>query len=401
MSVASGMNSLSVLHVGKFYPPYMGGMETHLELLCSELRSTVDVRVVVANSGWKSEIEILDRVEVTRSGTLFNLAGAPICPGMVRSIRESEVDIIHLHLPNPAAVLAYFASGHKGRLVVTYHSDIVRQRVLGAAFEPILHRILDRCEAIIVTSPNYIDSSPVLRAHRNRCHVIPFGIPNEQFQQIDQEAVLAIRERHGPRIVLSVGRLVPYKGFEYLIQAMTRVDAQLVLVGEGPLRARLEQQVKSLGLRDRVVFLGKVPDVIPYYHAADVFALASVARSEAFGIVQIEAMACGTPVVNTRLDSGVPFVSKDGLTGLTVPPANSDALGDALRLLFDDPERREAYGRAAQDRAQREFSLEKMTHRTLQLYSEVLESVPTQKQGSSRRRGNRPAAFMSASSSAG
>lgn len=370
----TGNGRLSVLHVGKFYPPHVGGMETHLRALCGELQQSVNVSVIVANEARQTEEALVEGVKVTRVGTLFDLASAPICPGMVRKIRQAEADLVHLHLPNPTAILAYLASGHRGRLVVTYHSDIVRQKVLGKAFQPILRRALDRCSAVITSSLNYIETSPILSAYRERCRVIPYGIPIEQFHRYDTEAVAKIRAQYGPRMVLSVGRLIYYKGFEYLIQAMARVEGRLLIVGEGPLRADLERKTRSYKLGDRVVFLGGVQDVVPYYHAADVFVLASTARSEAFGIVQLEAMACGKPVVNTRLASGVPWVSVDGVTGLTVPPGDPDALAKAFNLLLDDPERRAEYGQAGRRRVQQEFTLEVMARRTLQLYDEVVRS---------------------------
>jgi len=370
----TGNGRLRVLHVGKFYPPHIGGMETHLQALCGGLQRFVDVEVIVANDARRNEKALVDGVQVTRVGTMFDLASAPVCPGMVRKIRQAEADLVHLHLPNPTAILAYLASGHRGRLVVTYHSDIVRQKVLGRAFQPILGRALDRCSAVITSSLNYIETSPVLSAYRERCRVIPYGIPIEQFHRYDTEAVAKIRAQYGPRMVLSVGRLIYYKGFEYLIQAMARVEGRLLIAGDGPLRADLERETRSRELGDRVIFLGGVQDVVPYYHAADVFVLASTARSEAFGIVQLEAMACGKPVVNTRLDSGVPSVSVDGVTGLTVPPAHPEALASAINLLLEDPWRRMEYGRAARRRVQEEFSLEVMTHRTLQLYNEVMGS---------------------------
>jgi rhamnosyl/mannosyltransferase len=370
----TGNGRLSVLHVGKYFPPHVGGMETHLRALCGELQQSVNVSVIVANDARETEEALVEGVKVTRVGTLFDLASAPICPGMVRKIRQAEADLVHLHLPNPTAILAYLASGHSGRLVVTYHSDIVRQKVLGKAFQPILGRALDRCSAVITSSLNYIETSPVLSAYRERCRVIPYGIPIEQFHRYDTEAVAKIRAQYGPRMVLSVGRLIYYKGFEYLIQAMARVEGRLLIVGEGPLRADLERKTQSYKLGDRVVFLGGVQDVVPYYHAADVFVLASTARSEAFGIVQLEAMACGKPVVNTRLDSGVPSVSVDGVTGLTVPPAHPEALARAINLLLDDPGLRANYGRAARRRVQEEFSLDLMISRTLRLYTEVMGS---------------------------
>jgi rhamnosyl/mannosyltransferase len=347
-------------------------MESHLHALCGQLRGRVDVEVLVSSDGRKTTEEVLDSVKVTRVGTLFDFAAAPVCPESVRRIRESRADIVHIHWPHPTALLAHLASGHKGRLVITYHSDIVRQKVLAKLFWPVLRKALDRADAIIAASPNYVESSPVLRRFEGKCRVIPFGVPLAQFDCFDPEEVARIRARFGPRIVLGVGRLIYYKGFEHLVRAMKNLDAHLLVVGEGPLRGALEREALRGGVSDRVTFLGHVEDVVPYYHAADVFALSSVARSEAFGIVQLEAMACGKPVVNTRLDSGVTFVSVDGVTGLTVPPGDSESLAAALNRLLEDSALSARYGRAARLRVEREFDLEVMGRRTLCLYEEVM-----------------------------
>jgi rhamnosyl/mannosyltransferase len=175
-------------------------------------------------------------------------------------------------------------------------------------------------------------------------------------------------------MVLTVGRLVYYKGFQYLIRAMRDIDGHLLIVGHGPLRDELEREARACGVNERVTFLTSVQNVRDYYHAADVFALPSVARSEAFGIVQLEAMACAKPVVNTSLDSGVPFVSPDGLSGLTVPPANAHALAQAINTLLDHPALSAQYGQAGRRRIEQEFNLEAMTRRTLQVYNEVVSS---------------------------
>lgn len=368
-------NRLRVLQVGKYYPPHAGGMETHLEALCGELKGSVDLEIVVAASeGFATNEEIREGMELTRAGKLFNLRSAPFCPGMVRKIRASNADLVHIHLPNPGAILAYLASGHRGRLVFTYHSDIVRQKVLSKFFDPILHHALNRSDAIIASSSNYIASSYVLPQYREKCRVIPFGIPIDHFQQCDIAEVARLRQLYGPRIVLGVGRMVYYKGFEHLIEAMRFVDGRLIIVGRGPLHSALRQKAESCGVSERVAFLADVEDVRPYYHAADVFALSSVARSEAFGIVQLEAMACGKPVINTDLDSGVTSVSPDGVTGITVPPADSAALGQALSSLLDDPLLRDSYGRAGELRVKQHFSVQKMARETLKLYHEVMDS---------------------------
>jgi glycosyltransferase involved in cell wall biosynthesis len=363
---------LKVLHVGKFYPPHMGGIETHLQALCGELCKLADVRVTVASDNRTGSEELLDGVRVTRVPTQFTLAAAPICAGMVANIRDSGADIVHIHLPNPTAVLAYLASKHRGHLIASYHSDTVRQRFLGAAFEPFLHAALRRSSAIVAASAEYQRTSPVLARYQDRCHVIPYGIAVDQFQNFDPAAVARIRKQYGERLVLAVGRLVYYKGFEYLVRAMTQVNGNLLIVGDGPLRGKLGDLTTQLGLGDKVHFAGNVPgDLTPYYHAADLFALPSVARSEAFGIVQIEAMAAGKPVVNTQLASGVPYVSLDQLTGLTVPPADPNALAAALNRLLDHADLRQSLGQAARSRARQEFSLETMTSRMMALYEKV------------------------------
>lgn len=367
----SGHRRVRVLHVGKFYPPQMGGMETHLQALCEGLQGHVDVRVLVSSRDRGHTVERVKGVQVTRLGTAMTLAGAPICPGMVRLLRGADVDIIHLHLPNPAAVLAYLASGSRAKLIVSYHSDVVRQRALDWVFRPFLFSMLDRAGAILAASPNYLESSPVLARYRSRCCVVPYGISISGHSD-ESEEVARLRAEYGPRLIVSVGRLVYYKGFETLIAAMKRVDGRLLIVGDGPMRNSLELQARELGVRGRITFVGGVDDVTPFCQAADVFVLASVARSEAFGIVQLEAMACGTPVVNTSLDSGVPFVSRHGESGITVPPREAAPLAAAINKLLDDPDLRATYGRVGRQRVELEFTRERMIESMLSVYAEVL-----------------------------
>lgn len=382
---------ISVLQVGKYYPPARGGIETHLEMLARGLVGSgeVDLEVVVANDGSRGRTsttvaERPDGVVLRRLGTAFKVAGAPVCPELPGVLRRSRADILHVHGPHPTALLAYLVSGFRGRLVVTYHSDIVRQRVLGKLIAPLQDATLRRARAIIAASPGLVRHSPVLARHRDRCVVIPFGVHPADYADPDPAVVAALRARYAPDgrpLLLAVGRLVYYKGFEHLLRALARlrkVPVSLLLAGEGPLRPALEALVARLrlggegGLECRVHLLGSVPDLRPYYHACDVFVLPSTARSEAFGIVQLEAMACGKPVVNTRLPSGVPDVSRDGETGLTVAPANPEALAAALDRLLEDAALRARFGAAARGRAQTHFSAERMVADTLALYRRVL-----------------------------
>jgi rhamnosyl/mannosyltransferase len=320
---------------------------------------------------------------VLRIGTALWISSATVNPGMAAAIRESGADVVHLHHPNPTGVLSYLASGSRAPLVVTYHSDIVRQRVLRTLFWPVQHRFLRRADAIIASSPDYAASSPVLQRHADRVRVIPFGIRPDDAGTPDPATVAALRERHGARVVLAVGRLVYYKGFDYLVTAMDSVDGHLVIVGDGPMHGELERLAAEYGIADRVTLAGRVDSVASHYAAADVFALPATARSEAFGLVQLEAMAAGLPVVNTRIPSGVPFVSRDGQTGLTVPPRDPAALAAALTRLLDDAALRARLGRAARERVSTEFSAQRMARDTLALYHEAAgrpgPAIPTSK----------------------
>ena len=369
---------LKVLHVGKFYPPHMGGMETHVELLARTTSAEADVEVVASNDGPHTVREVVGGIPVTRIGVKLSLSSASFGPGMAKAIRAADADVVHFHHPNPPAVLSYLAARPRGALVVTYHSDIVRQRVLGPLISPLLHHFLGRAGAIIASSPQYAATSAMLRRHADRVRVIPFGIDAAELSQVDEDEVRRLRERYGARIVLGAGRLVSYKGFEYLVRAMKEVDAQLLIAGEGPLRADLERAAAEAGVAGRVTLLGRVPDLRPLYHAATVFAFPSVARNEAFGIVQMEAMACGLPVVNTSLDSGVPFVSPHQETGLTVPPGDVPALASALDQLLGDDGLRARMGAAGRARVAGELSADRMARRTLDLYDEVVTRGSTQ-----------------------
>jgi glycosyltransferase involved in cell wall biosynthesis len=370
---------LRVLQLGKFYYPYKGGIENYLHLLCNELRERVDLDVVVSNSHRASVVEDVDGVRVTRCFALANVASTSICPTMPLAISGRAYDLLHFHFPDPMGVTSYLLGrhAHPHAIVVTYHGDIVKQKHLLRLYRPLMERILSRADAIICTSPDYLDGSEILAPYRGKCHVIPLGIDLARFAPTSEtrREAAAIRARFaGRRIVLGVGRLIYYKGFEYAIRAMQSVDAELLLIGIGPLRDALAQTARECGVASRVHFLGEVgaESLAAHYVASDVYALPSIARSEAFAIVQLEAMACGVPVVNTAIPrSGVTFVSRDGESGLTVPPANAEALASALSRILTDRTLAERLGAAGRARVEREFSKEVMGNRTLALYEQI------------------------------
>jgi rhamnosyl/mannosyltransferase len=228
----------------------------------------------------------------------------------------------------------------------------------------------------LVSSPNYLEASSYLNDVREKCTVIPLGIDIQQFQlnSVLEQRVKALRAQYGPRIVLFVGRLVYYKGVEYLIKAMPEIDAKLILIGEGPLKEKLKEIVQSLNLGDKVVFQPPVSDddLVAYYHACEVLVLPSVEITEAFGLVQLEAMACGKPVVSTALPTGVPFVNQHGKTGFIVPPRDHRALAQAINTLLSNPQLREQYGIYAKRRVEQEFNMKVITAKVMQVYKELL-----------------------------
>ena len=363
-----------ILQVGKYYPPHKGGFETHLQTLATGLRTHFQVRVVVSSHSRKTFRSEEDGVEIVRMATPFHLAGAPVSPSLARLLKETPSDLIHIHHPNPYAMMALLQSRIRTPWIVSYHSDVIRQKILGSLFEPILSRILRQSEAIIVSSQTLLDQSSVLPNFKEKCHVIPWGIIIERFQNPDSVAAGRIRNRYGNRpIVLAVGRMVYYKGFDFLIRAMRNVNAVLLILGDGPLKNQLQKMAREIA-PDRIFFPGEVPDseIVPYFHASDVFVLPSIAPSEAFGIVQLEAMASSKPVVNTDLPTGVPFVSQNDVTGITVPPRDEKALADAMNKLLNDRELAGQFGKAGFSRVREHFSAETMVEKTIQLYDSIL-----------------------------
>lgn len=363
---------IKVLHIGKYYPPRWGGMETALKDICETICRRVELRVVVANDKALREEERPPGFHLTRLANWRTLFSQPLTPGLWPALRREAAEIVHLHEPNPLALALYLLSGHRGRLVIHYHSDIVRQRNLKWLYRPILERGLRRAAAVIVGSRELAEGSEVLRRWREKCFVIPFGIDLRPFLAIDPAARAGLPRRR----VLAVGRLSYYKGFQFLIESMRGWEGELTLAGDGEMRPELEALVSRLGLEARVHIKGRVDsaELLRCYLESDVFCLPSCERSEAFGLVMVEAMAAALPVVSTDLPTGVRAVNRHGVTGLVAPPGDPEALASALRTLLSDERMRREMGLAGRDRARKLFSREAMADSILRLYQAVLEA---------------------------
>jgi len=347
--------NLRVLHVGKFFPPFAGGMETFLrDLLAAQAARGLQPLALVHQhrtgaASVTEQVEVAggNAVRVTRARIFGRLLFTPISPGfpvlLSRLLRRERPALLHLHLPNPSAFWALLLpSARRLPWIVHWHSDVLPSRhstglrVFYAVYRPFERAVLRRARTIIATSPPYLDSSAALAPFRAKCEVVPLGLDPRHLAAPGAAAA----DRSGRLRVLAVGRCTYYKGFEYLLRAAAKVaDVEVHLVGSGDLEDALRVLAGALGLGDRAVFHGQLPDaaLALQYAGCDCLCLPSIERTEAFGMVLLEAMAHGKACIATAVTgSGMGWVVDDEVTGLLVPPTDTRALAAALARLRDD-----------------------------------------------------------------
>jgi len=358
-----------VVHVYKDIYPVLGGMENFVRLLCRELLRQPDIEpaILVTSPDRRSSAGRLDGVPVLRAARLATVASTPISLRLGYELRRMRPDLVHLHFPYPVGEISALLAVPDVPTVITYQSDVVRQRTLLRLYGPLLKLVLRRAARIMPTSPAYLESSPWLVPVRDRCTIVPLGI--------DLAPFTAVQPRGDGHTLLFVGRFRYYKGLRYLIEALALLpEARLVLVGGGPSEAELRRQAEALGLSRRITFASADDDaaLAAHYAAADVFVLPACARSEAFGLVLAEAAASGLPSVSTELGTGTSYVNLDRVTGLVVPPADAAALAAACRTLLGDAALRARYGAAARARATELFDIRRVGVEVASIYREVL-----------------------------
>lgn len=364
---------MKILQLGKFHP-VRGGVEKVMESLTEGLSARgIPCDMLCASAdGSKS----LQTIAVSENGriivvpTWFKAAGTMIAPKMIGWLRAhaKEYDLIHVHHPDPMAALALRLSGFRGRVILHWHSDILSQKFFLLFYKPLQNWLIRRAETIVGTTPVYVRESPHLAHAQDKCTYVPIGI---EPLQPDPEKVAKIHEWFpGQKLVLSVGRLVPYKGFPYLIDALALLPANyhLVIGGTGPLREQLETHIQEMGLQDRITLAGFVPDedLPAWFGACDCFVLSSTMKTEAFGIVQIEAMSCHKPVVATRIpQSGVSWVNEDGVSGRNVTPGHPEEYAAAIQEIVENAEK---YGESAYLRFLNSFTRQQMIKNIEKVY---------------------------------
>lgn len=369
---------MRVLHVFKDYcPPTYGGIEQHVHDLVHSLEG-VSCCVLTSARSRRMSIDDDDGIPVIRTPEYGRAFSTPITPGWLRLLGRLQPDLIHLHMPSPFGELALLACRTRLPIVASYHADIVRWPRLAQVYGPLQQALLRRAASIVVSSPRLVKTSAMLDDHRERLVTIPYGVDAAQWRRRPPAADEIRRRRRGP-LVLFLGRLVRYKRIDLLIDAMSALEATLVVVGDGPERERLQQLVRCRRLQSRVAFVGAVDNDErgAYYHAADVFVLPSATRAESFGIAMLEAMACGTPAVCVEVGTGSSWLNLHGETGVVLRSADSACLASAVRGLLEDDARRRSMGENAAERVREHFPKKAMLDSMATVYRRVYEQRRT------------------------
>jgi glycosyltransferase involved in cell wall biosynthesis len=368
---------LRVLHVSKAFFPVMGGIEQVIYQITTGLKYKVNSFVLTTRTWGGISRNKIDGIFVRRSLALMTLFSMPIAlayPFWFWAYAR-KVDVVDYHYPFPlidVLIAIYFPK--KTKLIVHWHSDIVAQKRLAKLLKPFFLHTLKRADKIIVATPIHVTSSLLLSDFADKCEVIPFGIDVDYWQNKTSDEILQIEkinQEYG-KFILAVGRLVPYKGFEVLLQAL-KPDMKLVIIGTGKLEQILKKQAKELNSDRQVFFIGKqsLESLKCYLHACTVLAFPSVSENEAFGMVQLEAMACAKPIVNTALNSAVPWVARNQQEAITVTPRDIPALSSALQQLLTDDGLAHRLGEQGLLRVKQTFSVAQFQDKTYQVISRL------------------------------
>ncbi|WP_346083775.1 glycosyltransferase [Sphingobacterium ginsenosidimutans] len=367
---------MRILQLGKFYP-IRGGVEKvmyDLTLGLSEKEIYCDMLCASTEDHVAEPIRLNNYGQVIVLNTKVKMAATMIAPDMVSTLRriKHRYDIIHIHHPDPMATLALFLSGYKGKVVLHWHSDILKQKALLKLYSPLQSWLIRRADIIVGTTPVYVDDSPFLQYVKHKIDYIPIGtLP----VQSAEEKVAQIRDKYPNKcLIFSLGRLVEYKGYEYLIRSALFLDDNyhIVIGGKGPLEAELKDLIVELKVEDKVTLLGYVSDaeVGDYFQAADIFCLSSILKTEAFAIVQIEAMSCGKPVVCSFIPgSGVSWVNRHGFSGLVVDQKNPQSLAEAFHEIYTDKTLFEQLKWGSRNRYENHFTRDKMVQKCMDIYA--------------------------------
>ncbi|MDZ7839277.1 MAG: glycosyltransferase [Gammaproteobacteria bacterium] len=395
-----------VLHVGKYFPPFSGGMENFLaDLLRALVREGINAQALVHDhrprlraGATRESINGMepkgfqdsqpDTIRVYRASSFGRVLYTPVSPQfpfcLNQVIRAERPRILHFHLPNPSVFWAMaLPAARRIPWIVHWHSDVVpsevdrRMKLVYPVYRQLEQRLLDRATAVVVSSQPYLETSKALAVWRHKCRVTPLGLDPARIPEVSDDALREAEKSWGDASfrILSVGRLTYYKGFEYLVKAMEDLAAfRALIVGEGEHRSVVEKAISESRLNKRVVLAGHQPpeSLHALMQTCHCVCLPSIERTEAFGMVLLEAMAHRKPAVVCDIyGSGVSWVVRDGETGIVVPPADPAALAEAFRALAADRESLSRMGLQGWQRYQKMFHIDRISGEVLELYRSI------------------------------
>ena len=374
---------MKILQFGKLYPPSsIGGIETTIANITEGLNeSKISCDVLCCNSNNKYSEEKIENYQIIRAKSWFNLFSTYISPQLISKLKEiqNNYDIIHVHLPDPMANLALFLTKPKAKIIIHWHSDIIKQKVILKFYKPLLKWLIKRADLVITATPAHAKYSDFSDLFVHKIALIPFIYNEEQLNITPNKRFLSeLGEKfQNKKVVFTLGRLIYYKGHEYLIKAANFLSEDYVILigGEGVLREKLEKLIIKFNLQNKVYLLGRVPDeeLNVYYSFCNIFCFPSVYRSEMFGLVQLDAMHFGKPIVATNIPrSGVPFVNIDGVTGLNVEPKNEKELAEAIEKICSNKELYNKFSANAQKIVKEKYSAKKIIKALVDVYQELL-----------------------------
>ncbi|BCQ51713.1 glycosyltransferase family 4 protein [Burkholderia gladioli] len=368
---------MHVLHFYKTYrPDSMGGVEELIGQVCSGASKRGVTSEVLTVSRDTSSVDFGDHVH-HRAKVDLQMASSPFSMAAFRRFAElaRRADLIHYHFPWPFMDVVHFATRSGKPSLVTYHADITRQKFLLQAYKPLQKRFLRDVDRIVATSPNYLETSPVLRQYKDKVEVIPIGLDEHRYPRPDPARVAYWREQVGPKFFLFVGNLRYYKGLHVLLDALAGTSMKAVIIGAGPVEGELKAQATRLSLgEENLRFVGAVPDEDKVALLSLCYGLVfpSHLRSEAFGISLVEGAMFGKPLISTEIGTGTSFVNLADTTGLVVPPSDPAAFRGAMQKLWDAPELASRLGQQARQRFEQHLTSEQMVGRYVDLYQRLV-----------------------------
>lgn len=366
-----------VLHFYKDYlPTSTGGIEQTIFQICEAGAGMgIESKVLsLAPQGRGDERKIGQHrsIQVKRN---FQIASTGFSTSVFEAFKRAarNVDVIHYHYPWPFMDVVHFATRVPKPTVVTYHSDVVRQKWLFQLYKPLQQRFLASVDRIVATSPNYAKHSPVLQKFRNKVDVVPIGLDRASYPRATAKQINYWQQRLPERFFLFVGVLRYYKGLHILIEAARRSGLPVVIAGAGPCEQELRQSIQKSKI-DNVHMVGRIPeeDKVALQSLCDAVVLPSHLRSEAFGVSLLEGAMVGKPMISCEIGTGTSFVNLDGQTGLVIDPNNPEQLAQAMKTLWDDPPLAKTMGDAAESRFSQCFTAQKMVAQYAGIYEDVM-----------------------------